>query len=527
MISRQGGCREPTFIGIHGNGKTKGNFIGLSDEARIRGTVSTVNIFDAPLFYQVYSAVRLTDKVKGVSMRLNPGIGMILLLGADVFALSGIVRDTRGGSIQGARVSLVSDTSIHRTTNAAGEFTIDNTVSVSGSAIPAATGKNLNRILLKSRRLHFFNPSPSHAGAIILLTSDGRKCVEMNLGPLQSGSCQITLPKLATGVYIVRIVLDSFSGTAYLIHTGNGTILLSKTSGGLNVSMPGRTAAAEAAMDTLLVEKEGFMPAKSPIISYNQTDIEVVMTPSLPPATDYNVNGPFTPVVENNVGPNGAYAIVRPDVLGKDGFLHAPIIYGYGINGDIKYAMNFLKPLASHGFVIIACNKLTGGPNSPANNTAMTNGLDWLLEQNSMADSKYQGKLAVTSAISMGYSVGGTAAVDIGGHKAIKTVVSIHGHISDATLHGTLLQTTGTKDNVGLPMQQKTFENSKVQTFLGTVTGADHSYPGTDGRVERPAIIAWLRYWIYNDTGARHYFFGNDCVMCKAPWENPQRKNWQ
>jgi len=32
---------------------------------------------------------------------------------------------------------------------------------------------------------------------------------------------------------------------------------------------------------------------------------------------------------------------------------------------------------------------------------------------------------------------------------------------------------------------------------------------------------------IYNDAGGRRYFYGNDCVMCAAPWTNPQRKNWQ
>jgi len=63
------------------------------------------------------------------------------------------------------------------------------------------------------------------------------------------------------------------------------------------------------------------------------------------------------------------------------------------------------------------------------------------------------------------------------------------------------------------------------------VTGADHGYiqqimNGQQGGVERPAIIAWLRYWIYNDQGAKHYFYGSDCVMCAKPWENPQRKNW-
>jgi len=44
--------------------------------------------------------------------------------------------------------------------------------------------------------------------------------------------------------------------------------------------------------------------------------------------------------------------------------------------------------------------------------------------------------------------------------------------------------------------------------------------------VQRPAIVAWMRYWIYGDTGGEYYFFGDDCVLCSAPWENPQRKNW-
>ena len=144
----------------------------------------------------------------------------------------------------------------------------------------------------------------------------------------------------------------------------------------------------------------------------------------------------------------------------------------------------------------------------------------------------YQGKLDVTKAVSMGYSVGGTSAVQLGGHAAVATTVSIHGHTATSAMHGPLLQTTGTADTVGLPLQMMTYSMSKVQTFLGTVTGADHGYiqqisNGQQGGVERPAIIAWLRYWIYNDSGAKHYFYGDDCVMCTAPWTNPQRKNWQ
>jgi len=123
--------------------------------------------------------------------------------------------------------------------------------------------------------------------------------------------------------------------------------------------------------------------------------------------------------------------------------------------------------------------------------------------------------------------VGGTSAVEIGGSPAVATTVSIHGHKASAALHGPLLQTTGTLDTVGMPLQQQTYDLSQVQTFLATLTGADHGYiQNAGGGDERPAILAWMRLFIYADSGAEHYFYGTDCTLCQSPWENPQRKNW-
>ncbi|WP_437601385.1 poly(ethylene terephthalate) hydrolase family protein [Sorangium sp. So ce590] len=248
----------------------------------------------------------------------------------------------------------------------------------------------------------------------------------------------------------------------------------------------------------------------------------------LPPITDYSAEGPFATTVERGSGPGGNHTIFRPERLGEDGFLHAPIIFGPGINTQVTSYTALLTNFASHGFVVVGANLLTGGPNAPNNRAAMLEGLDWIIEQNSEAGSVYQGKIDVKHAVSMGYSVGGTAAVEIGGHEAVATVVSIHGHVATAALHGPMLQTSGTQDTIGLPMQQKTYDMSQTQTFLATVMGADHGYITRDvGGVQRPAIVAWLRYWIYNDTGGKHYFYGDDCVMCTSPWVNPQRKGWK
>jgi len=248
---------------------------------------------------------------------------------------------------------------------------------------------------------------------------------------------------------------------------------------------------------------------------------------TLPAATDYSAAGPFATTTENNTGPDGKSVVYRPRTLGENGFLHAPIIFGPGIGMQASQLSGLLLSFASHGFVVVGTAVLNGGPNDPANKATMQNALTWIIQQNDKAGT-YQGKIATKCAVSMGYSVGGTAAVEIGSDPAVATVVSIHGHKATAALHGTMLQTSGTNDGVGLPMQQYTFDNSKVQTFMGTVSGADHGYiQNATGGVQRPAIIAWMRYWINGDTGAKSYFYGDDCVMCKAPWTNPQRKNWQ
>jgi dienelactone hydrolase len=259
-----------------------------------------------------------------------------------------------------------------------------------------------------------------------------------------------------------------------------------------------------------------------------QTATTVAASP-LPPTADYSAFGPFTTSTENNTGPDGTYTIVRPETLGKDGFLHAPIIFGPGIGGPVASMMNLLQRIASHGFVIIG-RQLDAGPGNPENNMR----LDWLLAQNTTAGSKFEGKLDVRRAAAMGYSVGGTAAVDIGAHKAITTVISIHGHSAKAELHGTLLLLGGTNDVMrdGQSWLAPTYEASQVQTFFSLVDGANHGYPartvdGVQSGVEAPAMIAWLRYWIYNDQAAKRYFFGDDCVMCTSPWTKTQRKNWR
>ena len=85
-------------------------------------------------------------------------------------------------------------------------------------------------------------------------------------------------------------------------------------------------------------------------------------------------------------------------------------------------------------------------------------------------------------------------------------------------------------------MRRSVLAGANLRSITGTDAvqprrRANHGYParsvdGVQSGVEAPAMIAWLRYWIYEDQGARRYFYGDDCEVCSAPWTEKLRKNW-
>jgi dienelactone hydrolase len=461
-------------------------------------------------------------------MRRIAVMGIILVIEVAVLAqtinLSGTVKDDKGAAIAGAAVFLVSNPSMKDSTDASGAFTISSNTPVRGGGASGILVKNDYRIRIKGNHLFFSIGSPTQTGDLSIFSSNGVRCALIRLGKLEPGVHSRTLPDVAPGFYVLRVAIDHSVSILNMVATRDGFFANTRNAGIKGASGLSRSAAV--AVDTIVANKAGFTTVKTGITSYEQKDIPIIMQSgsTLPPITDYSSKGPFATKSETTSG----YTIYRPDPLGQNGFLHAPIVFGPGIGQAASTHATMLTNFASHGFVVVGTPVLNGGPGDANNLKTMQAALDWIVKQNTTAGSIYQGKLWADHCVSMGYSVGGTSAVQMGAAAAVFTVVSIHGHTAEAALHGPMLQTTGTKDNVGLPLQQATYDKSKVQTFLATLTNADHGYINSNGGgEERKAIVAWMRYWIYNDTGAKNFFWGNDCVLCKAPWENPQRKNWQ
>jgi hypothetical protein len=244
--------------------------------------------------------------------------------------------------------------------------------------------------------------------------------------------------------------------------------------------------------------------------------------------------GPFKTTVEANQGPGMGYTIYRPDPLGADGFMHSPIIFGPGIatscapGGGLNVYTDLLNHFASHGFVTICVNSMSGGPNAPGNLTAMQTGLEWLLDQNSQTG-VFKGKLAVDRAVSMGYSIGATASTQLSSHAAIMTVVSIHGHNTMGDPHGPIWLITGTMDVID--DNRATLETLEEAPAVLSALPIGHLDVPTElargGRYIAP-LTAWLRYWVNGDQGAEHFILGPDCETCKSPWITPEsNERWK
>jgi hypothetical protein len=268
---------------------------------------------------------------------------------------------------------------------------------------------------------------------------------------------------------------------------------------------------------------------------------------SLPAALDYAAPGPFADArMFTNEGPDGNYTLFRPDAsLGKDGFKHPIATWGNGISTTPDQYEETLSLIASHGFVVIACN------DTQAERPCLSAGLDWLVEQNAAAG-PFQAKLDTSREVTVGYSWGGGAAIDTADRPNVRATVSLHGMpprgaTAFADMHSPLLLFTSTGDSFVTAAGYVTpnFEQSSVQTFYATLNdpGAGHLYVVDDGAAacvaavlglgacataaeEQAPTIAWLRYWACADQGAARFFFGDDCTLCAAPWAEPRRKQF-
>jgi chlorophyllase-like protein len=245
---------------------------------------------------------------------------------------------------------------------------------------------------------------------------------------------------------------------------------------------------------------------------------------TLPSLSDYTQSGPYTGTTIDNTGPDGGYTVVQPATLGANGFKHPIATWGNGITTTPATYPTLLNLIASHGFVIVASNSSTVAESD------MAGGLEWMVQQNT-ASGQYEGKLDTSCLVSIGYSLGGAGAVSTGSDPSVNanivTTVAFHPAGGTPTgLKAPLLLFTSTTDTFVVPATFVTpvYNASPVQTFYATLQDAGD--PSDLGHIivvsptdpEYAPAMAWLRLWVYGDTGGMSYFWGaTSAKLCQGP----------
>ncbi|MEU4541212.1 cellulose binding domain-containing protein [Streptosporangium sp. NPDC023825] len=254
--------------------------------------------------------------------------------------------------------------------------------------------------------------------------------------------------------------------------------------------------------------------------------VALTMTPSAAAALN---SGPYPAGYETSAGlPN--HTIYRPEALPSE---KLPVfVWGNGgcsANGTSQ--LNFLREIASHGFLAIA----SGGPNGSGSTTSqmLTQSIDWAVAENSRQGGKYYGRLDTSKIAAGGFSCGGLEAYAVSNDPRITTTtIFSSGLLNDADdyqlrrLTKPIAYFIGGPSDIAYPNAVDDWGKlpAGLPAFMGNLNvghGGTYGQPN-GGEFGRVAVL-YLKWRLKGDTTAGANFVGSNCGLCGTQWQVQQK----
>lgn len=201
-------------------------------------------------------------------------LSSLLFAESEPVSLSGTVKDTDGNGIEGVNVSLAVKSDLSDMTDAGGAFALTGGTSViNGQSAPGALA-----FTFRGNSVVFAPTAQQAAGSMAVFSSDGKRVAYARLSGFHAGERRIPLPELGSGVYVIQIELNGEVHTRSMVCMGSELFLENHAETGREGSsfrLTKRTAGEP--VDTIIAEKEGYVTEKTPVTSYTQENIEIVM----------------------------------------------------------------------------------------------------------------------------------------------------------------------------------------------------------------------------------------------------------
>lgn len=200
-----------------------------------------------------------------------------------------------------------------------------------------------------------------------------------------------------------------------------------------------------------------------------------------------------------------------------DGQLYPIISWANGTCAKTPGYDALLTHVASQGFIVIATNSRYTGSGK-----FQLRGVDYILAENARAESPLFNRVEVANVGLFGHSQGGGSTGAASADPRIKSSVLMHGG-SGSMLHAPAFFLTGEMDNpTGV---RSAYDGARVPAAFGNLKMSNHITMMKEPMRMAPEVAAWFRYTMLDDTLAKAWFVGPDCLLCKDPeWVYAQKE---
>ncbi|MGD9210298.1 MAG: hypothetical protein PVI90_05955 [Desulfobacteraceae bacterium] len=224
----------------------------------------------------------------------------------------------------------------------------------------------------------------------------------------------------------------------------------------------------------------------------------------------YAATGPFETTHDRMIGLQSFYPENAEDKL-------SIIIWANGSkNSEVRY-IELCRHLASWGFAVIIPDSTLSGSGEEILET-----IDYLIQENSNANSLFFGKLDLEQIGVSGHALGASSAINAASDPRIACVAPIApAPASVSNLIGPMFLVVAACQSTYSPemVRHTIYSNSKVATIFGTIINTKDADFVPDGGKAKGYLTAWFRYLLQHDEKARKAFL-EDCEICN-------NVNWQ
>ena len=223
------------------------------------------------------------------------------------------------------------------------------------------------------------------------------------------------------------------------------------------------------------------------------------------------------------------HTVYRPSTLPSQ---RMPIVVwsNGACSADGTSAVNFLKEIASHGFLVISNGNPGGGGSSSS--SWLTQSIDWAVAENSRPQSALYNRLDTSEIGAAGFSCGGLEAYAVSGDPRVTTTgIFSSGLLNDADdyqlrrLDHPIVYIIGGPSDIAYPNAVDDWGKlpTGLPAFMGNLNvGHGGTYAQPNGGEFGRAAQLWFRWQLKGDTTAGRAFVGQNCGLCGNGWTAQQ-----